>query len=571
MIWSVMLVAAMLASEVAGPFGQAPAVALERERADVVIENARIWSDGLPGFAEFAAIKGGRFIYVGDANAAYIDEHTERIDAKGRVVIPGLIDSHIHMLSGGLHLSRLQLREVGSKAEFIKAVADWAAKLPVARGDEPEQWILGGRWSVESWTSPEQPTKEWVDAVTGDRPLYLPRMDGHSALVNSAALKRAGITKDGPPDPEGGVIDRDPKTGAPTGILRESAMGLVARLIPQLSLDDRLGALNLATNEALRHGITTVCDIPSFSDLNVYSTLGTHLGVFKVRMFLYPTAEDWNRAAELVSDFPAAEMWLEVRGLKMYVDGTLGSRTAYMHEPFLNNEPGRAEWRGLLREGMTAGLMERNAMAAQRHGLQAIAHVIGDEANRLLLDAFEKASPNVRAARWRSEHTQHVLPQDIARFGELGVIASMQPYHKADDGRYAEEYIGEERCRSSYAYKSLLDAGAVVAFGSDWPVVSLNPFLGIEAAVTGRTLDGKQWQTQENLTVGEALRCYTSRAAYAAFAEHEIGRIAPGYRADFVILDRSPFDGEVQWGAIAPVAVYVEGRRMYAAQAAEVP
>jgi predicted amidohydrolase YtcJ len=200
--------------------------------------------------------------------------------------------------------------------------------------------------------------------------------------------------------------------------------------------------------------------------------------------------------------------------------------------------------------------------AAAKANLQSIAHCIGDEANYMLLNALADGYDNLRDARCRSEHAQHLLPEDIQRFGDLGVIASMQAYHKADDGRYCEEYIGEERSRSSYAFKSLLDAGAVVAFGSDWPVVTINPFLGIEAAVTGRTLDGKTWQTQENLTVAEALRCYTSRAAFALCAEDEIGFIAPGYRADFIIVDRSPFDIDVDWAAIRPVMVFVEGRRV---------
>lgn len=519
--------------------------------AEMVIENASIWSDGLVGFAEFAAVEDGRFVYVGERDDAYIGADTQRIDARGRMVLPGLIDAHLHMLSGGRGLSQLQLREARDREDFIARIADRARRLP------PAGWILGGRWSTESWDDPKQPTKEWVDAASGDHPLLLSRMDGHSALVNSIALRLARIDADGPADPEGGVIERDPLTGEPTGILRESAMSLVSRHIPAPTIDERVESLIAAMREVNRHGITAVGDIPGIGELPVYERLTP--ADTTVRLYLYPIASDWNAAVGRVRAFPDRAHWLQINGLKTFVDGTLGSRTAYMRAPFLGNEPGREDWRGLLREDVLGGRLERNISAASEARLQAIAHCIGDEANHVYLSALEEEYADLPRARCRSEHAQHLLPEDIARFARLGVIASMQPYHKADDGRYAESYIGAERCRSSYAFKSLLDSGAVVAFGSDWPVVTCDPFLGMEAAVTGRALDGKVFQPQENLTVAEALRCYTSRAAYALRAEDEIGRIAPGYRADFVILNGSPFGAEVKWGEIRPVAVYVEG------------
>lgn len=519
--------------------------------AEMVVENARIWSDGLTGFAEFAAVDDGRFVYVGERDEAYIGADTERIDARGRIVLPGLIDAHLHMLSGGRGLSQLQLREARDREDFIARIADRAERFP------PGRWILGGRWSTESWDDPRQPTKEWIDAVSGDHPLFLSRMDGHSALVNSIALRRAGIDADGPADPEGGVIERDPLTGEPTGILRESAMGLVSRHIPASTIDERIESLIAAMREVNRHGITAVGDIPGIGELPIYERLEPEETT--VRLYLYPIVSDWGAAVARVRAFPDRAHWVQISGLKTFVDGTLGSRTAYMHEPFLGNEPGKEDWRGLLREDVLGGRLERNIGAASEAHLQAIAHCIGDEANHVYLSALEEGYADLPRARCRSEHAQHLLPEDIARFARLGVIASMQPYHKADDGRYAESYIGAERCRSSYAFKSLLDAGAVVAFGSDWPVVTCDPFLGIEAAVTGRTLAGNVFQPQENLTIAEALRCYTSRAAYALCAEDEIGRIAPGYRADFVILNESPFGGDVSWSGIRPVAVYVEG------------
>lgn len=527
-------------------------------RADLVIENARIWSDGIAGFEPFAIVQDGRFVYVGEPLPDSITPHTVRIDAQQRVVIPGLIDSHVHMLGGGMGLAELQLREVADKNEFIRSIAHWSANLA------PGKWILGGRWSVESWVSPENPTKEWIDPVTGDHPLMLERMDGHSALVNSVALRLAGITRDGPEDPVGGVIDRDPRTGEPTGILRESAMSLVSRFIPEPTREEKVKALHAAIEHALANGITAVSDIPGIGDLPAYEALAIDLDL-PLRFCLYPTADDWAGATDLATRFRGRPGWVQVRGLKAYLDGSLGSRTAMMREPFLGNPPDRPNWRGLYQDGVEDGTFARNLAAAQSAGLQAIVHAIGDEANDYLLNSLTAAFPNLRAARCRSEHAQHLLADDIQRFGDLGVIASMQPYHKADDGRYAEAIIGAERSKSSYAYRSLLDAGAVVSFGSDWPVVSINPMLGVEAAVTGRTLAGEIWQPQESITVSEALRCYTSRAAYAMGMDQQIGRIAPGFAADFVILNHSPFDHDVDWKSIHPVAVYVEGVKRYEA------
>lgn len=522
--------------------------------ADLVIENAKIWSDGRPTFAEFAAVRQGRFVYVGDRNGSYIGPRTQRIDAQGRTVLPGLIDSHAHMIGGGLDLSRLILREAADKEDFIRKVREYAERLG------PQEWILGGQWTVESWAKPESPRKEWVDAVTGGRPLWLDRMDGHSGLANSAALRLAGITKD-TPNPPGGVIDKDPSTGEPTGILRETAQGLVGRRIPPATEGQVLKALRQAMEEANKYGVTAVSDISGLGDLSRYEKLAQE-GRLSVRFSLYPTVGSVSGARKALKGFKGRDGWVSVRGFKAYMDGSLGSRTAYMRDPFSDNEPGKEDWRGLPMPGMIEGEFEKDCRDAQGAGLQTICHAIGDEANHVLLNILQKAYPQLRAARCRSEHTQHLLAEDIPRFGALGVIASMQPYHKADDGRYAEERIGERRSRASYAFKSLLDSGAIVAFGSDWPVVSINPFLGIEAAVTGKTLDGKFWMTQENLTVAEALRCYTTYAAYAMFMEDEIGKIEPGYRADFLILNASPFGPFRRWDQIRPVEVWVEGRRV---------
>ncbi|MEM7228414.1 MAG: amidohydrolase [Planctomycetota bacterium] len=528
--------------------------------ADTVIVNARIWSDGLPAFAPTAAIRDGAFIHVGETVDDFTGPNTEIINVNGAVVLPGLIDSHVHMLGGGQQLSQLQLREADSKMDFIARVADWAAALP------QDAWILGGRWSTESWPSIEQPTKDWLDDVTGDRPLFLPRMDGHSAIVNSKALEIAGITADGPENPVGGVIDRDPVTNEPTGILRESAMSLVGRFIPQPDLNDDVAALRRAMDHALSNGVTTVADIPSLTDLDAYERLARD-GAPPVRFYLYVTADDWMRVVRARDNFDGLPGFIEINGAKAYLDGSLGSRTAMMTAPFLNNEPERPDWSGLWAAGVEDGQFATNIVSAMRGGLQPIVHAIGDEANRALLDMVMMTyGEDVRTARPRSEHAQHLRAEDIPIFAERGVIASMQPFHKADDGRYAEDYLGEQRCRSSYAYKSLLDAGAVLVFGSDWPVVTINPLLGMETAVTGRILDGTFWQTQENITVAEALRAYTSSAAYGIQQEGRLGVIAPGARADFIVLDGSPFGAEVDWSSIRVRTTYVDGKKVWVAE-----
>ncbi len=526
--------------------------------ADLVIENARIWTDGRVGFASFAAVRDGRFVYVGDYEPSLVGTNTEHLDAEGRVVLPGFIDSHIHMLNGGNNLSQLQLRDARDKEDFIRRVREWAGNLPEGR------WILGGRWSTESWQRIEQPTRQWVDEASQGRPLFLSRMDGHSALVNSVALRMAGITKD-TPDPPGGVIDRDPDTGEPTGILRETAMGLVSRLIPPPTLQDKLDALNRAMRAANAMGITTVCDIPGMADLPAYEALAERDDL-TVRFLLYPTGGDWRRDAERLRAFRGKPGWVEPRGFKAYFDGSLGSRTAWMSAPFANNPPDNKDWSGLPMPIVTDGTFDRNARAAAEANLQVIVHAIGDEANRVLADKLLAAYGGIerlRAARARSEHAQHLAPDVIRAFAERGIIASLQPFHKADDGRYAEQYLGKERCAWSYAYRSLVNAGAVIAFGSDWPVVTQNVMLGLEAAVEGRILNGAIWFPEQSITIAEALRAYTSYAAYAAFMEKEIGRIEVGYRADFVVLNASPFDLSPRWPDIQPDLVFVEGRKVF--------
>lgn len=521
--------------------------------ADLVVEHATLWTNGKVTKNAFIAVRDGRFIAVGQSQPSLVGPSTKRYDAKGKVVLPGMIDSHTHLLSGGLSLAELQLEGTTSKAEFLSRIEAWAKKTPSG------QWIVGSGWSAESWPERTQPTKEWLDPITGDRPTALHRMDGHSVLLNSAALKLAGIDRNGPPNPSGGSIDRD-ASGEPTGLLRETAMSLASSVIPSASAEKTYQGLLAAVRLANSFGITAVSEIASPGSFSQYLRYASDTPT--MRFALYPVAVFWTSEISSARAFKPVDGWVGVQGVKAYMDGSLGSRTAWMLEPFSKPLPDQTSLTGLPRPGVTNGTYAKGIRAAAEANLQVIVHAIGDRANRTILDLYEANASNLQTRRFRVEHAQHTSPEDIPRFGKLGVIASMQPYHKADDGRYCEEVIGTERSRSSYAYRQLLDGGAKLAFGSDWPVVTLNPFLEIEAAVTGRIQGGKVWMPHQNITVDEALKAYTIDGAFAMRMEKEIGQVALGFRADFSVLNASPFDRNPNWGKMKPIAVWSDGRQV---------
>jgi hypothetical protein len=530
---------------------QEAAHATPDRQATLVIVNAKVWTGAThavgadPAAPTALAAAGDRLIYVGDdpGARALVGPRTRVIDAEGRRVIPGITDSHVHLIGGGLQLGRLYLRAAGDRTSFVDAVAKDAASR------KQGEWVLGGRWSTESWVDPTQPDKGWLDPVTGSVPVFLTRMDGHQALVNSAALRLAGITASGPPDPEGGQIDRDRRTGEPTGILRESAMDLVSRHIPPVSVTDRFEALQRAMRHANALGITSVHDMSELEDLEVYREAAAK-GVLTLRVHSYLSVSDWPRHLETVLFYPRESGLFRVEGFKGYMDGSLGSRTAYMREPYLDLPPSSEHPRGQL-TAMADPPSEFAAMieTMDEAGVQLAVHAIGDEGNHLLLNAYEQARAHGsrRNARPRVEHAQHLLPSDIPRFARLGVVASMQPFHKADDGRYAERCLGKERLVGSYAFRALVDRGALVCFGSDWPVVTMNPFVGMEAAVTARTLgddpeslDGPIWLADHSLTAEEALRAYTVSPPAAVGRAHDLGRLEVGKQADIVVLSADP-------------------------------
>jgi predicted amidohydrolase YtcJ len=361
------------------------------------------------------------------------------------------------------------------------------------------------------------------------------------ALANSLALKLAGVTRD-TPDPDGGLIVRDPKTAEPTGVLKDAAMNFVSRKIPDATFEEKLAAARAATEHAARLGVTSVTDMSAGADVGVYQEL-LRRGELKTRIYAIAPLPQWERLGQTGVRAAFGSDTLRVGGLKGFSDGSLGSTTALFFEPYAD----APQTRGLPgNEMFPEGAMLQRVLDADRAGLQVMIHAIGDRANDQILQIFEEvaARNGPRDRRFRIEHAQHLRAQDISRFARAKVVASMQPYHSADDGRWAEKRIGSERAKGTYAFRSLLDAGTTLAFGSDWTVAPLDPLTGIAAAVTRRTLDGKHpggWVPEQKISVEEAVRGYTVGSAYAEFADQAKGTLAPGKLADLVVLDKDIF------------------------------
>jgi predicted amidohydrolase YtcJ len=514
----------------------------QKFEADLVVVNANVRTmESARPTAAAVAVYGGRITRVGtDAEVrALAGPKTRVVDAGGALVLPGFNDAHVHFLSGGFQLSSVDLRDAATPQEFAERVRRFSEKLPRGR------WVTGGDWDHERWPNVNGaaplPTKELIDAFTPDRAVFVNRLDGHMALANSYTLKLAGVTR-ATPDPPGGQIVRDPVTGEPTGVLKDSAMSFVWKVAPAPSFEEKLEAARAATAHAAEHGVTSVQDMSAGDDVGVYQAL-LERGELKTRVYAVAPLPDWERLKRVGVRRAFGSDMLRIGGLKGFSDGSLGSTTALFFEPYLD-APDSA---GLPSDEMfPEGAMLKRVEGADAAGLQVMIHAIGDRANDAVLDIYEQVerSNGARDRRFRVEHAQHLRAQDIARFGRGRVVASMQPYHCIDDGRWAEKRIGRERARGTYAFRSLLDAGAVLAFGSDWSVAPLDPITGIYAAATRRTLDGRNpsgWVPEQKITVEEAVRAYTVGSAYAEFAEGGKGAIAPGKLADLVILDRDIF------------------------------
>jgi predicted amidohydrolase YtcJ len=508
-------------------------MAAAQPSASLVLLNGKIWTvnDRQPR-AEAVACVGSRIVAVGsnDEIRKWIGAGTDVIDLGGKLVLPGFNDAHVHFFSGGENLAGVQLRDAKSEDEFRQRIAEFAAKQPAGR------WITGGDWDHENWTPARLPTRQSIDAVTAGHPVFVNRLDGHMALANSQALQLAGITRD-TPDPPGGTIVRD-AAGEPTGVLKDAAMGRVYRAIPEPSEEQIAEAVRAAMRYAAENGVTSVQDMSAAPGiLRVYQALLAR-GELTVRISGHQPLATWEHLAAvgLRADFGGEK--LHIGALKGFADGSLGSTTALFFEPYLDapNTSGLAN-----SEMIPESKMQKHILDADRASLQVAVHAIGDKANHMVLDMYEEAERQngARDRRFRIEHAQHLRMEDIPRFGKLHVIASMQPYHCIDDGRWAEKRIGPERAKTTYAFRSLLDSGAVLAFGSDWDVAPMVPLMGIYAAATRRTLDGKHpdgWVPEQKISVAEAIRAYTMGSAYASFDEKIKGSIETGKLADMVII-----------------------------------
>lgn len=502
--------------------------------------NTKVWYNGKiytvnpkQPWAEAIVTAGDEIKFVGSSKEA-LQFSGEQIDLENKLVLPGFIDSHVHFMIGGLSLTKLDLGDAASKDDFRSKIIQHVKENTAG-------WIEGGNWNHLQFDKKVLPTKEWVDDLTGDRPLYLTRVDIHTALVNSAALKIAGITKD-TPDPDGGEILRDEQTGEPTGILKDTAMNLVSSHIPAPTDSDYNDAMNAAQNEALKNGITSVHDITEEKYYHIYQKFADE-GKLRTRLnCIHPI----NEIEELLENNrlnKTRNKFFRSNALKAFADGSLGSNTAWFFEPYADDP----NTKGLPTAYMTNGNFKKWALLADKSNVQLAVHAIGDRSVSEVLDVFEEivtANPE-RDRRFRIEHVQHIKEKDIERMKKLNVIASMQPSQLYDDGVWAEEKVGKERLKGTHAVKTLLDSGIKVCLGSDWTVTPLDVIHGIDIAVNRKIKDGSNpngWIPSEKISVKEAVKAYTIDAAYASFEEKYKGSIEMGKLADFIVLDKNIFE-----------------------------
>jgi hypothetical protein len=502
----------------------------------VAIVNARIWTgDDAQPWAQSVVIDGETLALVGSDEDARKANAAQIIDAGGRLIVPGFTDAHVHFISGGFGLASVQLRTANTREEFAARLKAFAATVPAGT------WITGGDWDHTLWGG-ELPTREWIDSVTPDHPVWVNRLDGHMSLANSVALKLAGITR-ATRDVAGGAIVRDRK-GEPTGVFKDNAMSLVDAVVPAGSAEMNDRALLAAMKYVNAQGVTTVHNMGTFGDLETFAR-AARAKALTTRIYAVTPLAEWEKLRDVVAakTYGGADgrgdEWLRVGGLKGFMDGSLGSHTAAFEEPFTDAPKDR----GLLVNEPED--LYKWISGADEAGLHVMVHAIGDRAIGMLLDIYERVekTDGARDRRFRIEHTQHLRESDIPRFAQLDVIASMQPYHAIDDGRWAEQLIGK-RIATTYAFRSLLDAKARLAFGSDWSVAPATPLEGIYAAVTRRTLDDRNpdgWVPAQKITVEEALRAYTTGGAYASFDEARKGSLTAGKLADLVMIDRDLF------------------------------
>lgn len=497
---------------------------------DTAYINGRVWTgvSGAP-MGTAVGIVGSRIAAVDEsAVRRKIGKRTRVVDLKGAFVVPGFVDGHTHFLLAAATLTPPDLRQARTREEFTRRVGEAARQLP------PGEWMRGGSWDAELWGG-ELPTRQWIDAVTPQTPVALARLDQHMWLVNSLGLRLAGIDRN-TPEPAGGRIVRD-AAGEPTGIVIDTGQGLVGRVIPPLSAAAVEKMMRVGIQHGLRNGVTQAHSMGLDWDTHNALLRLRAKGETDMRFFSFVPLSDWQKMADIVKREGRGDDWVRWGGMKGLADGSLGSRTALFHRPY-DDAPGSRGIRVNTLEHLREWVLQ-----ADRSNLNVSVHAIGDEANDDILDLYaDIAKTNgPRDRRFRVEHAQHLTPAAIPRFARQQVIASVQPYHAIDDGRWAIQRVGAERLKGTYAFKSLLDSGARVCFGSDWPVAPFAPLTGIAAAVLRQTIDGANpggWLPEQRITVEQALIAYTATNAYAGFQEDRLGRLVPGYLADLVVLDK---------------------------------
>jgi predicted amidohydrolase YtcJ len=505
--------------------------------------------------ARALALSGDRIAAVGEVQdlSSGLSPHGEMLDLEGSTVLPGLIDSHLHFCGYSLRLRQVDLQEVPS---LEKALCRVSREVSLS---EPGGWIVGGGWNCNLWGDGSFPHHRDLDRVAPDNPVVLSSKDGHSTWVNRLALERAGISAN-TPDPPGGHIRRDP-SAMPTGILQENAARLVREIVPQPSLEEMLAACKRGMANAHRVGLTGIHDCEGGQALATFQELRRR-GELTMRVLMHIPAAELDAAIAIGLRDGFGDEWVRVHGIKAFTDGALGSRSAWMLSPYEDDPTNK----GI--PTITPDALHELVQKANRAGLSVAVHAIGDRANRAVLDAIESVrTPAGAHLRNRIEHVQLLHPSDLPRLAELGVTASMQPIHATGDMDIADRHWGE-RAETSYAWRSLLDTGTTLAFGSDAPVESISPLLGIHAAVTRRRAEGdpgaEGWYPKQRITVSEAVHAYTMGAAYAGGEEALKGSLAPGKLADLIFLDRDIFCIEAMDIQHAEVlATMVGGRFVY--------
>lgn len=515
-----------------------------------ILTDARVWT-GVPGPdgdlpqaatpGRAIAIRDGRILAEGPASQVLSlrGPHTAIHPLEGRTVLPGFVDAHVHLLSGGLELFRVQLRGTRSPDDLVHRIRSRALQTP------PGTWILGGGWDHHAWGG-TLPTREWLDRAAPDHPVFLLRVDLHMGAANSRALALAGIDHE-TPDPPGGTLDRDPATGQPTGILREEALLPMAAVVPAPDDAQREAALMAAARHALSLGVTQVHDMgalqspdESWASLDALRRLRS-AGRLPLRVRAAVPLETRHRLARLVAREGRGDLRLGWGAVKGFVDGSLGAGTAWMEAPYSDEPTNRGA------PSTDPAELARALLEAAELGLQPVVHAIGDRANAWLLETFSGVDP---ALRPRVEHAQHLGPESIRQAGARRAVLSVQPAHLLDDGQWVHRRLGPHRPRWAYPFRSLLDAGAVLAFGSDWTVAPMDPRVALAAAVCrvpgdpGQGAPGAAWNPAERISLPEALRAHAWGGAVAAGMEAHTGTIQAGKAADLAILDSDPFQVE---------------------------